>query len=52
MTVGIVATAVVFWPAAPLFLLVHGKDLTIPKGTEFPAFVDGDMHLNSADFQD
>jgi len=34
MTGAIVGTAIVFFPAAPLFLLMHGKDITIPKGTE------------------
>ena len=51
MTVGIVATAIVFWPAAPLFLLVHGKDITFPKGTDVPTFVNGDMKLDPAKFQ-
>lgn len=37
MTVAIVATAIVFFPAAPLFLLIKGKDITIPKGTEITA---------------
>ncbi len=50
MTTGIVATAIVFFPAAPLFLFVHGKDITIPQGTEITAFVDGDMHLDMAKF--
>lgn len=34
MTGAMVATSIVFFPAAPLFLFMHGKDLTIPKGTE------------------
>lgn len=51
MTIGIVAGALVFLPAAPLFLLMHGKDITIPKGTEVPSFVDGDMKLDPAKFQ-
>jgi hypothetical protein len=51
MTVGIVAAAVVFWPAAPLFLLMHGKDITFPKGTDVPTFVSGDMKLDPAKFQ-
>jgi hypothetical protein len=42
MVGGMVATAIVFWPAAPLFLLIHGKDIKIPKGTEIIAFVNGD----------
>jgi hypothetical protein len=50
MTGAMVATAIVFWPAAPLFLFVHGKDITIPQGTEITAFVEGDMHLNMARF--
>jgi hypothetical protein len=51
MTVGIVAAAIVFWPAAPLFLLMHGKDITFPKGTDVPTFVSGDMKLDPAKFQ-
>ena len=50
MTGAIVATSIVFFPAAPLFLLMHGKDITIPQGTEITAFVDGDMHLDMAKF--
>lgn len=50
MTGAMVATAIVFFPAAPLFLFIHGKDVTIPAGTEITAFVEGDMHLNMANF--
>jgi hypothetical protein len=50
MTGAIVATSIVFFPAAPLFLFMHGKDITIPQGTEIMAFVEGDMHLNMANF--
>jgi len=50
MTGAMVATAVVFLPAAPLFLFIKGKDITIPQGTEITAFVEGDMHLNMANF--
>jgi PEGA domain len=50
MTGAIVATAIVFFPAAPLFLFIHGKDITIPQGTEIVAFVEGDMHLDMAKF--
>jgi hypothetical protein len=45
-----VATAIVFFPAAPLFLFMKGKDITIPQGTEITAFVEGDMHLNMTNF--
>ncbi len=50
MTGAMVATAIVFFPAAPLFLFIHGKDITIPKGTEVTAFVQGDMKLDMAKF--
>jgi hypothetical protein len=50
MTGAIVATSIVFFPAAPLFLFIHGKDITIPQGTEVMAFVEGDMHLDMARF--
>jgi hypothetical protein len=42
MVGGMVATSIVFFPAAPLFLLMHGKDISIPKGTEITAYVNGD----------
>src|SRR6202167_3512819 len=51
MTAGIVATALVCFVCAPLFLLMHGKDITIPKGAEVPTFVDGNLPLNLAKFQ-
>ena len=50
MTGAIVATSIVFFPAAPLFLFIHGKDITIPQGTEITAFVEGDMHLDMSNF--
>jgi hypothetical protein len=50
MTGAMVATAIVFFPAAPLFLFIKGKDITIPQGTEITAFVEGDMHLDMAKF--
>jgi len=50
MTGAMVATSIVFFPAAPLFLFIHGKDTTIPQGNEIMAFVEGDMHLNMANF--
>ncbi len=50
MTGAIAATSIIFFPAAPLFLFVHGKDITIPQGAEITAFVEGDMHLDMARF--
>lgn len=51
MTAGIVATGLLFFPAAPFFLFMHGKDITIPKGTEVPTFVNGNFQLDLARFQ-
>jgi hypothetical protein len=39
MTTAVVATAIVFFPAAPLFFFIKGKNLIIPKGTEITAYV-------------
>lgn len=50
MTVGIVATGLLFWPAAPLFLLMHGKDITVPAGAEVTGYVNGDQKLEAAKF--
>jgi hypothetical protein len=51
MVGGMVATSIVFFPAAPLFLLMHGKDISIPKGTEITAYVNGDKKLDLAKFE-
>jgi len=51
MVGGMVATSIVFFPAAPFFLFMHGKDISIPKGTEITAYVNGDMKLDMAKFQ-
>jgi len=46
VTAGVVVTALVFWPAAPFFLLMHGKDTQIPRGTEVTAYTSGDTSLS------
>ncbi len=51
MVGGIVATSIVFFPAAPFFLFMHGKDISIPKGTEITAYVNGDVKMDIAKFQ-
>lgn len=51
MVGGMVATSIVFFPAAPFFLFMHGKDISIPKGTDITAYVSGDMRLDLAKFQ-
>src|SRR5258708_26501893 len=52
MTGAMVATGIVFFPAAPLFLFMHGKDINIPKGTEVVAYLDGDSLLDRTKFED
>ena len=51
MTGAMVATGIVFFPAAPLFLFMNGKDITIPKGTEITAYVAADTPLDPAKFR-
>jgi hypothetical protein len=50
MTGAIVASSILFFPAAPFFLFMHGKDITIPKGTEITAYIAADTPLDSANF--
>jgi hypothetical protein len=50
MTGAIVATSILFFPAAPFFLFMHGKDITIPKGTEVSAYVAADTPLDPTKF--
>jgi hypothetical protein len=47
MTGVMVATAVVFWPAAPLFLFMKGKDVRIPQGHEVTVYVNGDQQVRA-----
>ncbi|HXZ11322.1 MAG TPA: PEGA domain-containing protein [Candidatus Sulfotelmatobacter sp.] len=50
MTGAMVATGILFFPAAPLFLFMHGKDISIPKGSDVTAYVNGDTPLEEARF--
>jgi hypothetical protein len=50
MAAGIVVTSLVFLPAAPLFLLMHGKDVTIPQGRQITAFTEGTASLDASKF--
>ena len=51
MTAGIVATGLLFFPAAPFFLFMHGKDITVPKGAEVTGYVNGDVRLEAKNFR-
>ena len=50
MTAGIVVTGILFFPAAPFFLFLKGRDITIPKGTEITAYINGDIPLEPGKF--
>ena len=50
MTAGIVATGFLFFPAAPFFLFIKGRDITIPKGTDITAYINGDTPLDAGKF--
>lgn len=50
MTTGIIASGVLFFPVAPLFLFIHGKDIAIQKETEFTAFIKGNFALEMTKF--
>ncbi len=43
--------AIVFWPAAPVFLLMKGKDVTVNKGITVDVFTDADHTMKSASRQ-
>jgi hypothetical protein len=45
LTAGVAA---VFWPAAPVFLLRKGADITINRGTAFDVFTDANHVMNPA----
>jgi hypothetical protein len=45
------ATAIFTLGGSALFLLAHGKDTTIPKGTNITAFIQGNVTLDSSRFQ-
>jgi hypothetical protein len=50
MTSAVVASGIVFFPAAPLFFFIKGRNMIIPQGTEIMAFVAADTTLSPALF--
>jgi hypothetical protein len=50
MTGAIAASGILFFPAAPFFLFMRGKDITIPKGTEITAYINGNIPLDPKNF--
>ena len=52
MTSAMVAAGILFFPAAPLFLFMKGKNIEIAKGTEVTAYVSADTQLDRAKFNE
>ena len=51
MAAGMIATALVFLPATPVFLLTRGHDSTVLESTEITAHIDGATSVLSAGLQ-
>src|SRR2546421_4093615 len=51
MTGAIIASGVLFFPAAPLFLFIHGKDVVIAKGAPVTAYIDQNTALDRSKFE-
>ncbi len=50
MAGAMVAAGGVVWPAAPFFPFMRGRDISIPKGTQITAYIQGDAVLDPAKF--
>ncbi len=50
MTGALVASGILFFPAAPFFLFMKGKDITVAKGSEVSAYIAADTSLDQAKF--
>src|SRR5215475_14933532 len=50
MTGAIVASGILFFPAAPFFLFMRGKDIIIPQGAEITAYINGNISLDPRKF--
>lgn len=48
MVVEMIATGLLYLPAAPVMLLSRGRDSTVLKGTEVTAYIDGDSPVRTA----
>lgn len=50
MTAAMIGTGILFFPVAPMFLFMHGKDVVIAKGAPVSAYIDGDTLLDASKF--
>jgi hypothetical protein len=51
MTGAIIASGVLFFPVAPMFLFIRGKDVVIAKGAPVTAYIDGNTVLEKGKFE-
>ena len=51
MTAAMIGTGILFFPVAPVFLFMRGKDVVIAKGTPVTSYVDGNTELDVAKFE-
>lgn len=51
MGLAMAAASAIYLPAAPVFLLLRGRDSTVLKGTEITAYTKGDATLSTANLQ-
>lgn len=42
---GVIVTSLIFWPAAPLWGFKKGKEVSMPAGKRFEAFIHGDANV-------
>jgi hypothetical protein len=49
ISAGIVGSVVIFAPAAPFFLLMHGKDTDIPAGTAITVYASSDVNVDATE---
>lgn len=47
VAVGVVATSILFWPAAPVWGLKKGHPAVLPAGKRFDVFVDGNVTVKA-----
>lgn len=50
MTAAMIGTGILFFPVAPVFLFMRGKDIVIAKGTPVNAYIDGNTELEAGKF--
>jgi len=50
MTGAIVASGILFFPAAPFFLFMKGKSITLPRGTEVTAYAVKDTKVDASSY--